>query len=199
MIFAFGSFKIDVDVEATRAFYDRAPSLIVPCACNGCRNFQLAIRQTPDEVQRFFSDLGADIASPAETWIWDVVPDESGTHLWYGGFYNLCGEILAGDGQWKPQHKDSCIYHSGCPPYHLTESFSVSFQSQVSLIHPDFPSPAFQMDIDAHLPWVLDEEIPQPFFVPAARRPQSSPKQTSPLARMKQALAQRRGTDKEPR
>ncbi|MDE6642276.1 MAG: hypothetical protein K2K63_17335 [Acetatifactor sp.] len=49
--------------------------------------------------------------------------------LLYGGFYHLCG----------------------------TNGFYVSFQEDCSLVEADFPAPVLQMEIEATIPWVLQE------------------------------------------
>jgi hypothetical protein len=39
--------------------------------------------------------------------------------------------------------------------YTVDDSFKVSFEVQVLLLHNEFPTPVLQMEIDARLPWVL--------------------------------------------
>ena len=43
MIFQFGEYKIDVDAEKTRQFYDRAKTVSEECQCDGCLNFELSL------------------------------------------------------------------------------------------------------------------------------------------------------------
>ena len=41
--------------------------------------------------------------------------------------------------------------------YAVDDSFKVSFEEQILLLHKEFPAPVLQMEIDARLPWVLSE------------------------------------------
>lgn len=52
--------EIDVDVEATRAYYASAPGLLVPCDCSGCRNFHRAVPHLPQEARALLESLGVD-------------------------------------------------------------------------------------------------------------------------------------------
>ena len=61
MIFQFGEYKIDVDVEKTRQFYDRAKTVSEGCQCDGCLNFERAVDKLPQNIRDFFSALGVDI------------------------------------------------------------------------------------------------------------------------------------------
>ena len=49
MIFEFGTFKVDVDVERTRRFYETVDDQL-GCECAGCRNFRKAYPLLPDAV-----------------------------------------------------------------------------------------------------------------------------------------------------
>ena len=61
MIFQFGEYKIDVDVEKTRQFYDRAKTVSEECQCDGCLNFERAVDKLPQNIRDFFSALGVDM------------------------------------------------------------------------------------------------------------------------------------------
>lgn len=61
MIFQFGEYKIDVDVEKTRQFYDRAKTVSEGCQCDGCLNFERAVDKLPQNIRDFFSALGVDM------------------------------------------------------------------------------------------------------------------------------------------
>lgn len=65
MIFQFGEYKIDVDVEKTRQFYDRAKTVSEGCQCDGCLNFERAVDKLPQNIRDFFSALGVDIKKSA--------------------------------------------------------------------------------------------------------------------------------------
>lgn len=65
MIFQFGEYKIDVDVENTRQFYDRAKTVSEGCQCDGCLNFERAVDKLPQNIRDFFSALGVDMKKSA--------------------------------------------------------------------------------------------------------------------------------------
>lgn len=65
MIFQFGEYKIDVDVEKTRQFYDRAKTVSEGCQCDGCLNFERAVDKLPQNIRDFFSALGVDMKKSA--------------------------------------------------------------------------------------------------------------------------------------
>ena len=44
--------------------------------------------------------------------------------------------------------------------YTVDDSFKVSFEEQVLLLHKEFPTPVLQMEIDAVLPLVLSDHEP---------------------------------------
>lgn len=65
LIFQFGEYKIDVDVEKTRQFYDRAKTVSEGCQCDGCLNFGRAVDKLPQNIRDFFSALGVDMKKSA--------------------------------------------------------------------------------------------------------------------------------------
>ena len=56
--FVWGRYRLEVDVEATRAYYDSHPGPWITCTCDGCRNFMLAVKTLPQAVRDFFDVLG---------------------------------------------------------------------------------------------------------------------------------------------
>ena len=94
MIFKYANFTIDVDVERTRAFYQRAdvPTMGGQCGCIPCQNFEKAILKAPDTVLDALRVLGIDPQKPAETFSVTGDMEEDGT-IWYNGWYHLCGTI----------------------------------------------------------------------------------------------------------
>ncbi len=66
MIFTFGQYKIDVDVEKTKEFYSNAKTVSTGCSCDGCLNFEKAVGKLPKEVRTFFADLGIDMTKVCE-------------------------------------------------------------------------------------------------------------------------------------
>ena len=158
MIFRFSNFVIDVDVERTRAFYARedVETTSEKCTCQGCQNYDKAIFTASDTVVDFLRSLGIDPRKPAE--VFDVMGgqlDENGQVL-YNGFYHICATRLEGEDAWV-HTSESSMHLDGDRMYAVDDSFKVSFEEKVLLLHKDFPTPVLQLEIDACLPWVLPE------------------------------------------
>ena len=156
----FGHFVIDADPERTQACYQTDPG--IGCECSGCRNFERAAGAFPEELQEFFRVLGIDPAKPAEVYV--NCTQEDG-RLWYGGFYHLCGTLVQGEGGWHTVSKDantktSAWDRESC--WAVDEHFHVAFTEDIALLEPSFPEPALQLEIDASLPWLLEEENDYP-------------------------------------
>ena len=151
MRFEFGDYQIDVDAERTKAFYASLPQISAACTCIGCRNFVQAVADLPETVTALFDALGVDRTKPAEAYVNCANPD--GT-LFYQGFYHLCGRILAGD---RSQEQSADGFFAGFRWVQLTDSFSVGFFADCDLLEDGFPAPVIQLEIAAHLPWVLPE------------------------------------------
>ena len=158
MLFTFGTYTLDIDVERTRAFYARPDIEITSekCSCAGCQNYDKAILEAPAAVLSFFESLGIDPRKPAE--VFDVMGglDENGK-VYYNGFYHVCGTRLQGENAWVAtanggQHLDMNRM------YVIDSSFKVSFEESVLMLHKEFPTPVLQIEIDAHLSWVLPEK-----------------------------------------
>lgn len=159
MIFTFGSYTLDIDVERTQAFYSRhdIETTGEKCTCAGCQNYDKAILQAPVAVLEFFQSLGIDPCKPAE--VYDLMGgdlDENGK-MYYNGFYHVCGTRLQGDNAWVNVTGD--MKHLEIEKmYAVDDGFKVSFEESVLMLHEEFPTPVLQIEIDAHLPWVLSEK-----------------------------------------
>ena len=70
MIFQFGEYKIDVDVEKTRQFYDRAKTVSGANATGVLTS--KSRRQTSAEYQDFFSALGVDMKKICECYVYCI-------------------------------------------------------------------------------------------------------------------------------
>ena len=156
MIFNFGSYVLDIDVDRTRAFYGRpdVKTTSEQCVCTGCQNYDAAILLASPKVLNFFESLGIDPRKPAE--VYDLLggdPDEAGT-MYYNGWYHVCGVRLQGDDAWV-NVTDEMKHLEFAKMYAVDDSFKVSFEEGTLMLHKAFPSPVLQMEIDAHLPWVL--------------------------------------------
>ncbi len=152
----FGPFVLDADPGRTRAYYETDPG--IGCECAGCRNYKRAVAELPAAVRDFFSALGIDPAKPAEVYVNCTNADRT---LWYGGFYHLCGTLIQGQGGWHVIASDetgrtSAWDRESCWP--VDERFHVAFTKDIALLEPGFPQPVLQLEIDASLPWLLEEE-----------------------------------------
>ena len=54
--FVFGPYRLEVDVEATRAWYDRYGDATGGCDCAYCRNYAAAVGSLPSEVAALLRD-----------------------------------------------------------------------------------------------------------------------------------------------
>ena len=150
--FVFGSYRLSVDVEATRAYYaaHNEPEPWITCECDGCLNFARAVKDLPQAVKDFFDTLGLDPEKPGELMYYQgTEKDLSG-----GGWYHLAGTVLEGAAQ-----PGSC---EGFPAgwLELAEGFSVGFKNECDLLPDDFPRPCCQMEFEHVMPWVLPEANP---------------------------------------
>lgn len=149
MIFAFGDYQLDIDVERTRAFYQTAEMITAGCACDGCSNYLAASDGFPESVKAFFSMLGVDVRKAAEIITW--CSEDDGKALYYGGFYHICGRILNHVDCWEANGSMNDTMYS------ITAGYAVGFTESVSLLEAGFPMPALQMEIGFHqVPWLLD-------------------------------------------
>ncbi len=155
----FGPYSLDIDIQKTRSFYQKANRLSDGCSCPGCRNFEKATEILPDEIKSFFASLGIDSKKPAEAYVNTV--NDDGLVL-YGGFYHLCGRLLSGESAWVTEKRDEKVitYWETSKTYSVSKNFHVSFEEDCSLVEDGFPEPVLQMDIEANIPWVLEEPNP---------------------------------------
>lgn len=152
MIYEHNPYRIDVDVEKTRAFYRGAPAY--GCDCPGCRNFAMASKLAPKSVLAFFESFGIDFSKPAEIYASHACGPDT---LFYGGFYHICGTILEGKDAWIQTGEKSYRLDEAYS-IDLTEDFSIYFTTEVALLEEGFPAPVIQLEIFGALPWVLDEK-----------------------------------------
>ncbi len=153
MIFTFGDFRVDVDVERTREFYQNHGKTVVDdCGCNSCRNYYKAIMGAPEKVLRFFDSLGIDPQkSPEATW-W--MTNENGI-AYYTVVFHVVGTIMDSVDIYKPDGAGGLV---SIPEnlHEIDEGFKVGFTSEIILLEKEFPLPCVQLEIDAYLPWILD-------------------------------------------
>lgn len=156
MIFNFGQYRIDVDVDKTKFFYEKATRVSEGCSCVNCQNYEQAEEYLPELVQRFFDTLGIDYKKACECYV--NCSNNDGT-LFYGGFYHICGTMLSGNSAWIDVN-ENCSHLDESAMFKITDDFKVSFQDEVSLLEEEFPNPVIQIEFLANIPWVLKGECP---------------------------------------
>ena len=152
MIFDFGNFRLDIDVESTKAFYSKhGKTVLEDCGCVNCRNYYEAISKTSNKVKSFFASLGIDPQkSPEATW-WDT--DEKGI-AYYSLTFHVVGTIINAVDIYEPVG-DNAFQQILENFYEIDKDFKVGFTSKVVLLEKDFPRPCIHLEIEAHIPWVL--------------------------------------------
>ena len=135
MLVTIGPITLDVDVAATRSFYQTS-SGYVDCTCAGCRNFPLAAPHMPAALLDALHQLGVEPLNPAEQWVNCASAD--GKAALYGGFYHVCGRIMNSESRW------------------LTPDLTLLVREDCSLLSPDFPRPCFELEFCCFLPWLLE-------------------------------------------
>lgn len=146
MIFEFGPYRVDVDVDRTRQWYKTEPTASQCCDCDGCVNFDRAADLFPERVKSFFTALGADAKKPIEVFVNHTNKD--GT-LFYGGWYHLCGMLLSeGEELWQVTEGESFG----------PRGFQIFFKGDLDCVQENCPRPVVQMEINADIPWVLEKE-----------------------------------------
>ncbi|MBQ2957410.1 MAG: hypothetical protein IJE08_13215 [Clostridia bacterium] len=154
MIFCFGSYRIDVDVEKTRAFYDRAATITEGCKCSGCRNYEAWAKSLSEEPKGIMGEMGVRPEKPAEAFVNGENADGS---MFYGGWYHLCGRILEGGSSCRNDLERDYQIDELCFE-ELGNGFRAAFTDHIALLEEGFPEPAIQMEIMADIPWLLNGE-----------------------------------------
>ncbi len=152
-----GPYRLDIHAEVTRVAYAALPTLGESCTCMGCRNFDALVRagHLPAAVSELFDALGIDPAKPAEMSAYTSLPDG---RVLYGGFYHLCATLLEGESAWVPTagNSDHLHWESG-KAIPLAEEVEICFSLDCLLLEEGFPAPTLQLELEAKLPWVLEE------------------------------------------
>ena len=153
MIFDFGNFRVDIDVESTKAFYSKyGKTVLEDCGCVNCRNYYEVILKASDKVKSFFNSIGIDPQkSPEATW-WHT--NENGI-AYYSIIFHVVGTIIQSVDIYKPIG-DNGYQLINENLYEIDKDFKVGFTSNVVLVEKDFPNPCIQLEIEAYLPWMID-------------------------------------------
>lgn len=158
MIFKFGSYIADIDVEKTKLAYKNKLYVSEGCLCQGCRNFEKAIQNVSEEVEDFFNGIGVDLKKASNVFL--CCQNDEKTIL-YNGFYHICGEILQGENAWTINGKtEKAItkFWNDEETFKINNEFQISLSDECVLLDEEFPLPAFQLDFFATLDWAIDEE-----------------------------------------
>ena len=139
MVFQFGQYEVDIDVQRTKEFYSQAESVGETCPCDGCKNFECAVDALPKSVLTFF-----------------YCKNEDGSLL-YGGFYHACGVARKGDSAWVKVN-ENLAYWENTLTFSISPNFHVSVRDKADLLEEGFPMRVIQLDILANIPWMLDTE-----------------------------------------
>lgn len=152
MIFDFGMYVVDIDIEKT-ANYHRNDSRIT-CDCLGCRNFDRAVASFPQEVRQFLERLGADPVKPEVLSI-DYAPTKK--TMAYSGFYYLCGTILKGREAWTKDEQG--MHHVDEQRLlQIRDDYAVYFtEPRHGVVDADFPKPIVELQYVCTLPWLMEE------------------------------------------
>lgn len=142
MLFHFGDTLAEIDAEATRNYYAKY-QYANSCVCLGCQNFRQWIKYCPQEITEQFQQFGIEDLNQ----ITEIIPfgtrkEDYQLHngMLYGGFYHVVGNIV----KWG-QNAD----------LKLSKNFAVFIPEYTSPGLSDFPKPVLQIEIYAHIPWVL--------------------------------------------
>lgn len=155
MIFEQGVYRLDVDVERTRAFYDTEAGIC--CTCAGCRNFAALRNRIPQEIASFLGQLGIDPMKPTDMSA-VYAPDKNS--VFYDGWYHICGSILKGT---EPEKQIGPKQWQVKEEYFLPlddRGGSVLFREKRDLLPVGFPEPVIQVNVMFVLRWVLEENNP---------------------------------------
>jgi hypothetical protein len=132
-------YELSCDSAATRIAYRAVTPHL--CDCAGCRNYRSARDKFYGAAAiELFSRFGIDVNKEAE--IYDLGPDPANPgSILYGGWFHFIGEIAkSGD-------------HVS-----IQENLAVWFSPKVALVPPPLAGhPLVQLEIEAAIPWVLEE------------------------------------------
>lgn len=135
---------VEIDPEQTREYYRQWRTS--PCECLYCRNYRQACATLPQPVEEFLALLGVDLLKGGEVFELGAFEDE--THR-YGGFYHLCGRILEGPVDCKADWDRIKRVE--------IDNFRFGFSADLELVPGDFPAPVIQLEFEARLPWLLED------------------------------------------
>lgn len=136
---------IEVNVEKTQEFYNKDLDL---CNCLYCNNFVAACKHFNASVLDLFRKLGINPAKPAHLSEFPINEDGNRKYL---GQYHLVGRVVKGELCTFSNFKKSNTIE--------IENFKFGFSEDLEFVPKNFPSPVVQLDYDANIPWVLNNNL----------------------------------------
>ena len=133
---------IEVDVEKTKKLYKNERE---DCSCLYCNNYREASQHLDNCVFDVFNKLGIDPSKPSHL---SEFPYEEQFRL-YIGSYHIVGRLLKGE--------LSTMSNSNATNTFQIKDFNFGFSIDLQFVPIGFPNPVLQLDFEAKIPWVLDE------------------------------------------
>lgn len=126
-----GNCQVELDRELTLNWYEKSDGWA--CECGHCRNFLTLAKnkELPKHIVDILDELG--ILPEKATYVCELYTDDVGVHYQFS--YRIAGTIIDTDNS-----GEVCCRHE---PYPYGA--------------PNFPTPHFDLDFCATLPWVLNE------------------------------------------
>ena len=162
MIFTFGNYVLDIDVEKTREIYEKLRTVSEKCGCNNCLNFEKATEHLPRHVRALFDKLGVDVKKITECYINTQNNDGS---VFYAGFCHLSGRLIQGGNAWIQISEDRLCFDEK-PSAPVGEAFHMWFQEKCYMVETEFGSTIIEMEFYVNLPWLLDVAYQPPVVYP---------------------------------
>lgn len=153
MILTFGNFKLDVNIDKTREYYETIAELITKgCDCDGCANYERATEVFPNPVKKLFDDLGIDPKKAADVFV--CCAKDNGAKASYMGCYVFGGKIISGEGIITYEKVDENtsvgrVHEENF--FKVDEGYSVGFEPNGKVRN------SLLMTVHFIVPWVLDK------------------------------------------
>lgn len=123
------------------------------CLCSDCQNYiQNRKNVFPEEVKTLFLNLGIDCNKEVEICSWQILPN--GLHH-IAGWFHFKGELIEGKNCKKDI--DNEAFHTELTD--IGNNFSIGFCEQNSQTFFKDKSGLIQLEFEAHIPWVIDENL----------------------------------------
>lgn len=100
MLFEFGENTVDIDIEKTKALYDKLPYVWQQCCCSACRNFEEQLYSMKGERFKLFHEMGINLAKCQYLWAYE--PGTKPSTQRYSLRYPLVGSMVRPvcEGEW---------------------------------------------------------------------------------------------------